>query len=65
MSAPTRVDPEKVIGKLAAQIGGLHAEIAMRDAAIEDVQQQLAAAREIIAGLEQGTSEDVADEAPS
>jgi hypothetical protein len=54
VSAPTRVDPEKVIGKLATQIGGLHAEIAMRDAALEEAQEQLAEARGRIAELEQG-----------
>jgi septal ring factor EnvC (AmiA/AmiB activator) len=58
MSAPAvGVNPEKVINRLAQQIGVLNAELAMRDAALDDVQQQLAAAREIIAGLEQGSSE--------
>ena len=31
----TGVDPEKVIARMAQQIGGLHAELAMRDVALE------------------------------
>lgn len=38
----TGVDPEKVIGRLAQQIGGMAAELAMRDAALEAAQARIA-----------------------
>ena len=43
----TAVDPQKVISRLAQQLAVLHAEIAMRDVALE-------AANERIAELEGG-----------
>lgn len=42
MSAPVGVDPEKVIGRLAQQIGALYAELAMREAALEAAHARIA-----------------------
>lgn len=38
----TGVDPEKVIGRLAQQIGAMAGELAMRDAALEAAQARIA-----------------------
>lgn len=38
----TAVDPEKVIGRLAQQIGAMAAELAMRDTALEAAQERIA-----------------------
>lgn len=39
--AGVSVDPEKVIQRLAAQVGQLSAEIAMRDTALEQAQARI------------------------
>jgi hypothetical protein len=41
MSAP-QIDPEAVIRRLAQQIGGMSAELAMRDAALEAAHERIA-----------------------
>lgn len=42
MSAQLSVDPEKVISRLSQQIGGMAAELAMRDAALEAAHARIA-----------------------
>lgn len=39
---PRQVNPEDVITRLTAQIGQLHAEIAMRDVALDAADKQIA-----------------------
>ena len=38
----TAVDPQEVISRLATQLGHLHVEVAMRDAALEAAQERIA-----------------------
>jgi hypothetical protein len=42
VSAAIGVEPEKVIARLSQQLGGMAAELAMRDVAIEELQARVA-----------------------
>lgn len=42
MSSSIGVDPEKVIQRLSSQIGGMAAELAMRDTALEAAHARIA-----------------------
>lgn len=42
MSQPLSVDPEQVIVRLSQQIGGLSAQLAMRDVALEAAHARIA-----------------------
>lgn len=50
MSAPVGIDAEKVINRLAQQIGAMHAELAMRDAALEAAHARIAELEEAATG---------------
>lgn len=53
MAAPLNVNPEVVVQRLGNQIGGLAAELAMRDTQLEAAQTALAERDARIAELEQ------------